>query len=138
MKKLVALLLALVMVLSLAACGGDKEETATEPETKAAEAPKATKAAAEDPIEAPTEPEEQLTVHENTFFNVGYSEEDGWSLAEDDIDIYETSGNVYVRILDEEGNTDIVVSIWAGEDDPYSFRKDMYLNGVDMQAYVAG
>ena len=94
MKKLVALLLALVMVLSLAACGGDKEETATEPETKAAEAPKATKAAAEDPIEAPTEPEEQLTVHENTFFNVGYSEEDGWSLAEDDIDIYETSGNV--------------------------------------------
>ena len=42
MKKLIALLLALVMVLSLAACGGGKEETAKEPETKATEAPKAT------------------------------------------------------------------------------------------------
>ena len=85
MKRLIALLLALVMVLSLAACGGGKEETAKEPESKATEAPKATEAATEAPTEAPTEPEPALTVHENTFFTVSYNEEDGWTLAEDDI-----------------------------------------------------
>lgn len=138
MKKLIVLLLALVMVLSLAACGGGKEETVKEPETKATEAPKATEAATEAPTEAPTEPESALTVHENTFFTVGYNEEDGWTLAEDDISVYESSGGAYVRILDEEGNTDIVVSIWAEEKDPESFRKNLYINGVDMKAYAAG
>ena len=128
MKKLIALLLALVMVFSLAACGGGEEATNETPE--ATQAPKET--------EAPTEPEPALTVHENTFFNVSYNEEDGWSLAEDDVNVYESSGGVYMRILDEEGNTEIVVSIWAEKTDPDSFRKNLHLYGVDMQAYAAG
>ena len=46
MKKLIALLLALVMVLSLAACGGSDEPAATE-------APAPTDAPTEEPTEAP-------------------------------------------------------------------------------------
>lgn len=132
MKKLIALLLVLVMLLSMAACGGDKEPSIKDnvPTAAPTEAPKET--------EAPTEPGPVLTLHENTFFNVSYNEEDGWSLAEDDINKYESSGSAYIRILNEEGKTEIVVSIYAEKNDPESFRKNLYLNGVDMQAYVAG
>ena len=132
MKKRIALLLALIMVLSLAACGGDKEPSIKDnvPTAAPTEAPKET--------EAPTEPGPALTLHENTFFNVSYNEEDGWSLAGDDINKYESSGSAYIRILNEEGKTEIVVSIYAEKKDPESFRKNLYLNGVDMQAYVAG
>lgn len=132
MKKLTVLLLVLIMVLSLAACGGGKEPSIKDnaPAEVSTEAPKET--------EAPAEPAPALTLHENTFFNVSYNEEDGWSLAEDDFDIYENSGNAYIRILDEEGRTEIVVSIYAEKKDPESFRKNLYLNGVDMQAYAAG
>ena len=77
MKKLIALLLALVMVLSLAACGGG--EASNDP-PKTTDAPKTTEAPEQ--TEAPAEPEIPLTVHENTFFNLSYNEEDGWSLAE--------------------------------------------------------
>ena len=132
MKKLTVLLLVLIMVLSLAACGGGKEPSIKDnaPAEVSTEAPKET--------EAPAEPSPALTLHENTFFNVSYNEEDGWSLAEDDFDIYENIGNAYIRILDEEGRTEIVVSIYAEKKDPESFRKNLYLNGVDMQAYAAG
>lgn len=132
MKKLIVLLLVLIMVLSLAACGGGKEPSIKDnaPAEVSTEAPKET--------EAPAEPSPALTLHENTFFNVSYNEEDGWSLAEDDFDIYENSGNAYIRILNEEGRTEIVVSIYAEKKDPESFRKNLYLNGVDMQAYAAG
>ena len=132
MKKLTVLLLVLIMVLSLAACGGGKEPSIKDnaPAEVSTEAPKET--------EAPAEPAPALTLHENTFFNVSYNEEDGWSLAEDDFDIYENSGNAYIRILNEEGRTEIVVSIYAEKKDPESFRKNLYLNGVDMQAYAAG
>ena len=132
MKKLISLLLVLAMAFSLAACGGDKEPSIKDnvPTAAPTEAPKET--------EAPTEPGPALTLHENTFFNVSYNEEDGWSLAEDDINKYESSGSAYIRILNEDGKTEIVVSIYADKKDPESFRKNLYLNGVDMQAYVAG
>lgn len=132
MKKLIALLLALIMVLSLAACGGEKPiET-----PKVTEAPKQTEAPKV--TEAPTEPGPALTLHENTFFNVSYNEEEGWSLAENDINKYESSGSAYIRILNEEGRTEIVVSIYAEKKDPESFRKNLYIYGVDMKAYAAG
>lgn len=133
MKKLIALLLALVMVLSLAACGGEKPAVDDPKETNT---PQETESETTEPAE--TEPESNLTVHENTFFTVGYNEEDGWTLAEDDFSVYETSGNAYMRILDEDGNTDICVSIRAEQTDPESFRKNLYLYGVDMKAYAAG
>lgn len=135
MKKIIASLLVFTIVLSLTACDGGGGEASTDP-SKETDAPKTTDAPKQ--TETPNEPEPALTVHENTFFNVSYNEEDGWSLAEDDIIVYESSGGAYVRILDADGNTEIVVSIWAEEKDPESFRKNLYLYGVDMQAYAAG
>lgn len=143
MKKLIALLMALLLVFCFAACGSSENEK-TEPENSN---PVDTSSAVEEVKEKPTatpeptaesEPETQLTVHENTFFTVGYNEEDGWSVAEDDIYTYENGGSVYVRVLNEEGTTDIVVSIYADVKEPDSFRKNLYINGIDMQAYAAG
>ena len=49
MKKLIAMLLALVMVLGLVACGGNTAPAATEaPKAEATEAPAATEAAKEE------------------------------------------------------------------------------------------
>ena len=64
-KKLLALLIAVLMLIGLAGCG-EKEESPTETkETGQSE---------------PAQIDEDLTVHENTFFTVGYNEEDGWVL----------------------------------------------------------
>jgi predicted small lipoprotein YifL len=127
-------LLALVIVLSLAACGGD------EPSIKLPEVtePGDTTAPEETTVPVETEPAVTLTVHENTFFSVGFNEEDGWIVKEDDIYAYDGGGSVDVRILDEDGNTDIVVSIGAEEKSPESFRKNLYIYGVDMMAYAKG
>lgn len=129
MKKRTLLLLCGLLLLSLTACGG---ETSPEP-SKAPDASLATTAA---PVS--TEPVVPLTVHENTYFTLGYSEEDGWSLAEDDIYTYDTGGNAHVRILNEEGRTEIVVSIYAEKKGPASFREALYIHGFDQKAYVDG
>ena len=82
MKKLIALLMALLLMFCFAACGSSENEK-TEPENSN---PVDTSSAVEEVKEKPTatpeptaesEPETQLTVHENTFFTVGYNEEDG-------------------------------------------------------------
>ena len=133
MKKLFALLLALAMLLTLAACAGD--ETPTEPSqtTENAKTPTGT---TETPNE--TDPAVQLTVHENTFFTVGYSEADGWTLAEDDIYMYESGGNAYLRILDEDGYTDVLIEVEAYEEDASDFRESLYANGIELKDYVDG
>ena len=124
MKKLLALLLALLMLLSLAACGEKEEIDIEDPGVPVKE-------------DVVDEPEAELTLHENIYFTVAY-DETIWSIAEDDVYTYETGGNVYVRVLDEEGNTDIVVYINAEEKTPESFRKALYVNGFDMKAYAEG
>ena len=129
MKKLLALLIALLMLLSLAACGEKEPEI----EIEDPGVPVKEDVETEEPVE-----DGNVTLHENTYFSVIYDEAAGWSLAEDDYYIYETGGNAYLRILDEEGNTDIVVTINADEDDPESFRKALYVNGFDQKAYAEG
>ena len=129
MKKLLALLLALLMLLSLAACGEKEPEI----EIEDPGVPVKEDVETEEPVE-----DGNVTLHENTYFSVVYDEAAGWSLAEDDYYIYETGGNAYLRILDEEGNTDIVVTINADEDDPEDFRKALYVNGFDAKAYAEG
>lgn len=129
MKKLLALLLALLMLLSLAACGEKEPEI----EIEDPGVPVQEDVETEEPVE-----DGNVTLHENTYFSVIYDEAAGWSLAEDDYYIYETGGNAYLRILDEEGNTDIVVTINADEDDAEGFRKSLYVNGFDAKAYAEG
>ena len=122
-KKLLALLIAVLMLIGLAGCG-EKEESPTE-----------TKEAGQS---EPAQIDEDLTVHENTFFTIGYNEEDGWTLAEDDQEVNEGGGYVYLRILDEDGNTGLLVNIEAYEEDASSFRNTLHSNGVDLKAYADG
>lgn len=133
MKKLIALLLALIMVLSLAACGGGGE-TATEA-PKETDAPKVTDAPTEPVV---TEPPVNLTVHENVLFTVGYDEEAGWSLAEDDIDLYDDGGSAELKILEADGDSEVEVYIYAMIKNAWDFRESMATHNVDMQGYVNG
>ena len=132
MKKVLTALLAVLMLFSLTACGGDKEPAQTKPQSEE------TTPATQSPAQEVTEPEAGVTIHENTFFTVGYKEEDGWTLEDDDITVYDDGGSVYLRILDEGGYTEILVKINAYEDDAESFRDDLYFAGFDEKAYVAG
>ena len=91
-KRLLALLLALVMVLSLAACGGKKDEPAAEePTTEAAPAEGET----EEPAEAEGEDEEPAA-------EGGYTSLD-WA-AIDEMDHDEASETVYDFVLGEFGD----------------------------------
>ena len=141
MKKLIAMLLALVMVLSLAACGGGSEKPIEPPKTT--EAPTATDAPEVVATEAPTEPvvtepPVNLTVHENTLFTVGYNEEEGWSLAEDDIALYDDGGSAELKILENDGDSEVEVYIYAMIKPARNFRESMATHNVDMQGYVNG
>ena len=129
MKKILALLLAVLILIGLVGCNApdDPVPGTTDPGKES------------DPAQSePPKIDENLTTHENTFFTVGYNEENGWSLAEDDIYAYESGGYVYLRILDEDGYTGLLVKIEAYEEDASAFRESLYANGVDMKAYVAG
>jgi len=138
MKKILALLLAVLMLVSLVGCGGNNDPVpgTTDPaaSTKGTEPGKESNPAQS----APPKIDENLTIHENTFFTVDYNEEDGWTLAEDDIEAYEGGGYAYLRILDEDGDTGLLVYIEAYEESASSFRETLYANGVDMKAYVDG
>lgn len=138
MKKILALLLAVLMLIGLVGCNApdDPVPGTTDPaaSTKGTDPGKES-----DP--APSEPpkiDENLTTHENTFFTVRYNEEDGWTLAEDDFEVYDGGGDAYLRILDEDGNTGLLVHIEAYEEDASSFRETLYANGVDLKAYAEG
>ena len=129
-RNVFALLLALAMVFSLAGCGGsDVKDVPVAPAPEVTEAPT---------VGDPIEPEADRTVHENTYFNVGYKEEDGWTLAEEDFSVNEKSGKAQLRILNAEGKTEMSVTVQAEKANPQSFRKDLAVNGVDLQAYAAG
>ena len=108
MKKLIALLLALVMVLSLAACGGNETPASEAP---AAEAPEATEAPAAP--EAPAEPVEVTIWHlfgeslENGAPHAYYVEwAERFNASQDEI---------HVSVLGGKSATDIQTAIAAGE-----------------------
>lgn len=138
MKKLLALLLAAMMLISLAACGGDEPApTTTEAPVNETNDPAPT-GGDEPATEETTLPAANLTVHENTFFTVGYDPADGWILEEDDIYMSEYGGDVYLRILDEDEYTDVLVQITAYQEDAPDFRETLHANGVDLKAYAEG
>ena len=130
-KKILALFLAALMLIGMAGCGGEQNT----PGTTAPAAP--TQGNEPTQVET-TEPAENLTIHENVFFTVGYNEEDGWTLAEDDIYLSEYGGEAYLRILDADGYTDVLVEIEAYATDHEGFRDTLYFAGFDEKAYVDG
>lgn len=138
-KRFLALILAVLMLVSLVGCGGgeDPTEGTTKPtETTVATEPTKTEEGTTQPSE--TAPVEGLAVHENTFFTVGYKEEDGWTLTEDNIYMYEGGGSAYLQILDAEGWADAYVDISADEENHEAFRETFHSNALDPKAYVAG
>ena len=138
MKKILALLIAAMMLIGLAACGGnDNAPTTTEAPATEGNDPAPT-GGDEPATEETTLPAADLTVHENTFFTVGYDEADGWTLAEDDIYMSEYGGDVYLRILDDEGYTDVFAQITAYQEDAPDFRETLHANGVELKAYAEG
>ena len=89
MKRFTAFVTALVIICSLTACGKDekslsdvKKETESTlaqteaPLTEESEAAEATETTAE----APTDPSSNLTVHDNTYFSIGFDETVGLKL----------------------------------------------------------
>ena len=137
-KKILALLLAVLMLTGLVGCNApdDPVPGTTDP----AASTKGTDPGKEnDPVQSePPEIDENLTVHENTFFTARYNEEDGWTLAEDDIDMSEYGGSIDLRILDEDGYTDQLVEVEAYEDDTEDFRYSMHSAGIDLKTYADG
>lgn len=125
MKKLLALLLAMIMVLSFAACGGGDEE----------ESPKKDRDKKETTEEV-TEPEEELEGQELKLdlFTLVYDEE-VWTLDEDAKDTNETWSKVVLTIPDGDG-FETRVDIWASGEDLEDFRG--YLNdyGFEAEKYV--
>ena len=137
-KKILAVALAVLMLVSLVACGGNSDPAGETTDPAVPNAGGETTQENDPATSDVTEIDEDLTVHENTFFTVGYKEEDGWMLAEDDIYTYDYGGEVYLRILDDDGYTDLLVRVEAYEESAGSFRSTLYDNGVDMKAYVEG
>lgn len=138
MKKILALLLAVLMLVSLVGCGEDKDPASGT--TGSAASTKGTEPGKEnDPGQSePAKNDENLTVHENTFFTVGYNEEDGWMLEEDDIYVSDYGGDAALRIYDEDGYTDQLVEVEAYEDDAEDFRYSMHSAGIDLKTYADG
>ncbi len=132
MKRFLALLLAFVMLVSLAACGGSEDPA---PETTV---PTQTTDGTDPTQTQPSGNDESLMLHENTFFTVGYSSEDGWTLSEDDTYTSEGGGNAYLQILDEDGYSELSVRIDAYDEGASDFREALHFNSVDMKAYVDG
>lgn len=137
-KKLLAAIMAVLMLVSLVACGEGNgpanSTTAPKATDKATESPAATDPAPDET----TAPAANLTVHENTFFTVGYDEEDGWMLEEDDIYVSDYGGDAALRIYDEDGYTDQLVEVEAYEDDAEDFRYSMHSAGIDLKTYADG
>lgn len=138
MKKILALLLAVLMLVSLAGCGGNDDPApgTTDPaaSTKGTDPGKENDPAQSDPPKI----DENLTIHENTFFTVGYNEEDGWMLEEDDIYVSDYGGDAALRIYDEDGYTDQLVEVEAYEDDAEDFRYSIHSAGIDLKTYADG
>lgn len=138
MKKILALLLAVLMLIGLVGCNApdDPVPGTTDPAASTKETDPSKES---DPAQSePPKIDENLTIHENTFFTVGYNEEDGWTLAEDDIYISEYGGDACLRILDKDGYTDVLIEVEANEEDASSFRESLYMNGIELKDYVDG
>ena len=131
MKKIIAMLLALVMILSLAACGGAPAETPAAPEAAAPAAPEAPAAEAENPLAG---------TYDITMW---VSEMDGMTaLTQEMIDAFEAQYEGIVINAQIEGVSEAdagakVIADVASAPDIYCFAQDQLARLVQAQALVA-
>ena len=142
MKKYIALLLALVMLLSLCACG-EKEPSLADVTKNTVTAEPAGEPAAEpapatepEPEPEPV-PEVEMTTVETKFFTVSFPTADGWTYVEED-DLYdrETYSSLDMYVYDEEDNFLASVRVYASQEEPDTYRTSLYDNGIDEYALV--
>ena len=120
MKKLLAILLALVMVFALAACGGEQNPTSPTNPSK--------------PSDSGNQNVSGSTIETN-LFSVTHS--DAWVHVEEDLSNDEDYCYVNLQILDPEDpeyyliDAEISVSL----DDPYDFREDLVYYGFNQYDY---
>ena len=114
MKKIFALLLALVMMFSLAACGDDTPDIP-------------------DNTKAPSNNTD--SVIEASFFTVNPS--DGWINIEDDFKNEEEYSKAVLQVLDPEDEEYYIVeaTISVEIDEPYDFREDLVYYGFNQYEY---
>ncbi len=114
MKKLLAIMLTLVMVLGLAACGGQKETTPapTEP-------PKTTEAPTAAPTEAPTEATTEPAPAEPAYTSLGLNIKNKTGAVINEVYIYEKGG---------EAGGSVVAPGWKDKDaDKENYEKNIYI-----------
>ena len=128
MKKIIAMLLALVMILSLAACGGAPAETPAAPEAAAPAAPEAPAAEAENPLAG---------TYDITMW---VSEMDGMSaLTQEMIDAFEAQYegiviNAQIEGVSEADAGSKVIADVASAPDIYCFAQDQLARLVQAAA----
>lgn len=137
MKKLLCLLLALVMVCSLAACGGDGNKETTEESTE----PSAEATDTSDSAQESTEPSTgSETTISTPLWDLTYDEADGWVYDAEE-DLYDRSDYCQITIKipkpEDESYSLIKAFISVKLDTPYSFRDDLVRYGFDEYEYGA-
>jgi len=153
MKKSISLLLALVMCLSLCACGGDNSNTPDTPETtEATQAP-----TAEATTEPTTEPtsitaetlagtykanlwflDHTITLNANTSYDFGTTEKGTFKLDGNSIDFYNKEGFVNRQYLAGENCIYQVETAWVfDKDEDYGLSFSPDENGLADQTFVA-
>lgn len=117
MKKLFALLMALAMLLTLAACGGKDNQN--------------------DPVKPSNNGNQDgtLSTVETALFSVSYAAD--WVNLEDYMDNEDDYCNVNLQILDPEDSDYylIDVEITVSLEDPYDFREDLVYYGFNQYEY---
>ncbi|MBP3939556.1 MAG: hypothetical protein IK955_09120 [Clostridia bacterium] len=112
MKKIFALLLALVMVFSLASCGNENSDEPTEAQQPSGNADIKT-----------------------SFFEIKLS--DGWKNIEEDFKNEEEYAKAVLQVLDPEDNEYYLIeaTISVSIDEPYDFREDLVYYGFNQYEY---
>lgn len=155
MKKLLALLLALAMVLALAACGGPEPTPTTEPTNAPTTEP--TNAPTTEPTDAPTEPAPQVKYEigshiepdNDPYIVPKYTETetaDGWILVENEggatLGYSKNSGVKIIQVegfafkdLDQDGKLDVYED-WRNTDEERALDLAAHLSGEEATPYL--
>jgi len=132
MKRIIALLMAAVMLLSMTACGGgDKGNSTEKPDVTASQKQDTTKPETPKPDVSPELSGETL---ETNLWSLIY-DKDVWAYEEDDLYDEEDYTKIEMVIPEGEDSYLISVEICVELDEPYSFREDLVSYGFDQYEY---
>lgn len=133
-KQLLCLLMALVMVFSMAACGGSDDKKTTKDPASSTDAPDVT-----DTTQEATEPIVGTTIS-TALWDLTYDEADGWVYdAEEDLTDRSDYCKITIRVPNPENEEKNLIRVYllVNLDKPYSFRDDLVRYGFDEYEYGA-